>query len=459
MSETVSTKWARFITGIKYEDLPEAVVSRAKDLFLDHLGIQIGISVMPWCKAVFQYVKDMNVPGKVPVMNYGFRTHPEFASLANGTFAHGFEMDDWYPQGAGHPGCVAVPSAMAYAEEIGGGGKDAIVGTVIGYEIISRLARGMGQSLIHDRGVHATSAEGVFGATGVAARMLGLTEAEAVHAFGLAASHAGGVMEFARTGGEVKRYHAGLACSSGGRCAQLAKCGLTAPPTAIEGKRGVLQALTNKYDVEVLTSGLGQEYRIFEVGIKAHAAPADMHPMLEGARAVMDKNRLKAEDVKEVELGVHNGAMWHLGSVGPRPKDVTEAQFSVHFGIAMNLVKGENTFAVIMDQKEKGFRDPEVLAMADKVKMVVDEETERLYPKVRQARVTIRTNDGREFSELAVSCKGMPDKPMTKKELEAKFRGLATLVLPASRVEQIVQMAGELEKLDKLSRLTSLCVA
>ena len=57
---------------------------------------------------------DMNLPGKIPLVNYGFRTHPEFPSLANATFAHGLELDDWHPRARAML-AAAVPVAMAFA--------------------------------------------------------------------------------------------------------------------------------------------------------------------------------------------------------------------------------------------------------------------------------------------------------------------------------------------------------
>ncbi|MFH1087361.1 MAG: MmgE/PrpD family protein [Chloroflexota bacterium] len=459
MSQTVSQEFARFTVHTKFQDLPGEVVARAKDLILDGLGVQIAGSTLPWCQSVYRYVVDMKVPGQVPVVNHGFRTHPEFASMANATFAHSLEMDDWFPPAPAHPGCVALPVALAYVEDMGGGGKEAVLATVIGYEIILRIALAAGTSFVRDRAVHETSAEGVFGAAAIAARMFRLSEAETVHALGLAASHASGVMEYARTGGEVKRYHAGLAASAGGRCALLARNGLTAPPTAIEGKRGALQALSNSFDVAKLTAGLGSDYLILGTAVKFYATAANLHPPLEGARALVEKHGLKLQDIQEVELGMDSRSMWHVGSAGPRPKDATEAQFSAHFGIALALVKGSNSFATYEEQARKGFKDPEVLAMADKVKLVVDEEVDRTYPDIRQARVTIRTKDGRSFSQMAVNCKGMPQNPLTRAELESKFRGFASLALPASQVDQIVESVARLEKLDGISTLSRLCLA
>ena len=139
-----------------------------------------------------------------------------------------------------------------------------------------------------------------------------------------------------------------------------------------------------------------------------------------------------------------------------QPADITGAQFSGAFGIALRLLKGGNQF---LDYTTENLRDPEILGLAKKVRFVINEELEKLPAGSAPARVTIRLTDGTHHTAQVDYAKGTVQNPMTSEELQAKFRGLASMVLPADRVEKIVQTAGELEELDNIHELGTLLVA
>ena len=58
----------------------------------------------------------------------------------------------------------------------------------------------------------------------------------------IAASMGAGLLEANRSGGTVKRAHCGWAAHAGVGAAELARAGLTGPPTVLEGRFGFLQA-------------------------------------------------------------------------------------------------------------------------------------------------------------------------------------------------------------------------
>ncbi len=62
----------------------------------------------------------------------------ENAAFVNGTFGHGFEMDDVYAAALAHPGPAVVPAALAIAERDGCSGKDLLLAVVAGYEVMGR---------------------------------------------------------------------------------------------------------------------------------------------------------------------------------------------------------------------------------------------------------------------------------------------------------------------------------
>src|SRR5712691_11899645 len=96
-------------------------------------------------------------------------------------------------------------------------------------------------SVFFERGLHATSSCGAVGAAVAVAMLRGQDEAGIASAAGIAASMGVGLLEANRTGGTVKRVHCGWAARCGVAAADLARHGLTGPPTVLEGRFGFLQ--------------------------------------------------------------------------------------------------------------------------------------------------------------------------------------------------------------------------
>jgi hypothetical protein len=94
-------------------------------------------------------------------------------------------------------------------------------------------------SVFFERGPHATSICGAVGA---------------------AASMGAGLLEANRTGGTVKRVHCGWAAHCGVAAADLARHGLTGPPTVMEGRFGFLQAFCgDRAHPDAVVRGLGTD--------------------------------------------------------------------------------------------------------------------------------------------------------------------------------------------------------
>ena len=116
MNET--QQLAQFVTETRFSDLSSEVVEKAKGLILDQLGCQLAFAFLPWNQQIYQYVRGKGVAGgPCTVVYYGLKTGPEEAAFANGTFGHGFEMDDVEMITTSHPGVVVIPPALAVAAD------------------------------------------------------------------------------------------------------------------------------------------------------------------------------------------------------------------------------------------------------------------------------------------------------------------------------------------------------
>src|SRR6185503_13358789 len=99
--------------------------------------------------------------------------------------------------------------------------------------------------------------------------------------------------------------------------------------------------------------------------------------------------------------------------------------------VAVILVKGR---AGLAEFEDAAVRDPDVLALAGRVSYELDPAID--YPRQFVGDVEVTLADGRVLRERQDRPRGGPDAPLTRSELEAKFRGNAGLVLPPEQVER-----------------------
>jgi 2-methylcitrate dehydratase PrpD len=453
MNET--RELAKFFTELRFQDLPAQVVEKAKGLIIDQFGCQLAFATLPWNKAVYQYTRNKNSASlQSTVVYYGLKTSAEDAAFANAVFGHGFEMDDTEMLTASHPGVAVIPSALAMGETRIITGKEFITAVVTGYDAM--LRPGIAARAMMMRGFHSTGVGGPLGSAAAAGKILGFDTDTMVNALGIAASESSGITEYAISGGSVKRMHAGFAASSGVRAALLANLGITGPTAALEGKKGFCRVFSDECSMAELTKDLGKEYRIMLTGNKPYCCCAGQHTVIDAGENLKKKYNLDPEDIQEVIIEQRPREAINLGNI-IIPEDIISAQFSARFGLALRLVKGSNGY---QDYNEKNIKDPQILDLVRKMKYLPDEKCEKLkIDDGGPALVTIKLKNGTTYVEQVNYARGSIQNPMNLQELEDKFRGLTSTILPARRIETIIQTVRKLEEVNNINRLASLLVA
>ena len=445
---------AGFLAGLTFGDLSEAVVAKAEDLILDQLGIALGASTKPWSVGVYKYVQSLGGPAESTIAGYGDRVRADSAAFANATFGHGFEMDDTYLPANSHVGAVVVPTALALAERDLIDGRSLLLAVVAGYEAMGRVGVAIAPSCL-SRGFHPTSVTGPIGAAAAASKVLGFDSELMLNAIGIASSHSSGVTEYTQTGGSLKRIHAAIAASGGIRAAFLAQTGITSPPTILEGKKGLCRAFSDTFYPEKLTSNLGKDFVVADMSYKFHCCNYFIQAALDATGKIVKEHHIKPDDIEQIIMGTCKHGVALVGTI-VEPKDLTGAQFSAPFSIAMCVVKGSNG---PLDYNEKNLKDPDIRELGKKVRLEVDSEIEATFPAKRGARVTIKLKDGASYAVKLEGPKGSPDNPMTRAEVQDKFRNLACAVLPTARAEEIITMTAGLRDLKNIATLCKLLVA
>jgi 2-methylcitrate dehydratase PrpD len=120
------------------------------------------------------------------------------------------------------------------------------------------------------------------------------------------------------------------------------------------------------------------------------------------------------------------------------------------------LRDGELGFSAAHDKAR--MRDPAVLALRERVRLVPDPSLTRALPP-RQAIVEIETRDGRRLREHTRAVRGTPDNPMDRHEVEAKADGLLAPVLGAERARALAAEVWRLERVTSARALRPLLQA
>src|SRR5918995_1636091 len=174
VTRTATTReLASFLSGLRFEDLPDEVVERTKELFLDWAASALaGKNARP-VRILKRSTETMGpAEGPSEILVSRRRTSPLFAALVNGAASHVVEQDDLHNASVFHPATVVFPAALAAAAAV--------------------------------------------------SHLLGADEEVMLHALGSAGTQAAGLWEFLRYAADSKQLHTAKAASDGLLAAYLA---------------------------------------------------------------------------------------------------------------------------------------------------------------------------------------------------------------------------------------------
>jgi 2-methylcitrate dehydratase PrpD len=126
-----------------------------------------------------------------------------------------------------------------------------------------------------------------------------------------------------------------------------------------------------------------------------------------------------------------------------------DAMLSAHYAAAAILHDRQLTLAQFAAGR---YDDPELRRFAAES---VDVSADPALTGV-QARVDAETADGKTFSVRCDHARGSPENPLTRAQIESKFRTYAQARLPKPRVDEIVATVSRLEDLTAATRLMEL---
>jgi len=438
-SAAPSARLAEHVLGLRASDIPDATRAKAVTLLLDALGNGLFGAAQRGPGLVREQTRARYREGPALVWADGSRLDAAGAAMANAAGAHGFELDDYLPAGKTHAGAVIVPVALAVADERTSG-EELVTAIVAAYDVVGRVSLAMGAASARQRGWHITGLTGPFGAVAAAGRLLGLDHDQLVSAFGVAASCAAGTFAFSAEGAMTKCLHAARAAEAGIEAVRLAAHGFAGPTRGLDAEDGgILRAVSDAPALGRLTEELGSRFDVDGIAVKPYACCGSIHSSIDAVLA-MRRAGLSADDVEEMVVSNSRSVLLQCGFEYRGGGGALEAQMSMQYSLAAALLDGAVGVSQFEDRRRE---DPELLALARRVRFEVDPGIDAVYPREFPARVQVVRRSGETLDESVAAPLGMPERPLGRAEVAAKFRELTRDLLDdvgRKRIEAAVEL-------------------
>jgi 2-methylcitrate dehydratase PrpD len=425
----LTMRFAQHVATLRYEDLPEDVVGKAKLIIRDGIGNQVAASgIAEPAARMVELVREWGGAPESTVVGYGIKVPAPHAALCNAMMGHGVELDDAHGTGLIKSGSVLMPSVFAIAEKTHSSGREIIAAVVAAYDMAVRIARAINPGH-RQRGYHTTGTVSVFGAAAACARLLGCSVEQIASALGLAGIQSAGIQAFLDDSCMAKPFSPGKSAFNGVIAALMASRGFTGPKKVLESREGFLNAFTSAVDEKMLDNALGKHFSIMEVGFKPHAACRYAHGPLDLAQAMYREDGVRLADVEGVNVGMSELAI-RQASKSPCA-NLNVAMGSTEFGVALALTLGANG----LREYWQGFKMQEVHdAAARRVKLRAEPE---FGLGGRQAMLEIKLANGKTLRRRQEEPKGEPTNPLSPEELERKFYGMTGMVADDATARRI----------------------
>jgi 2-methylcitrate dehydratase PrpD len=442
---------ARWAANVRWEDLRPELQAKVEDHVLDTLGVMCAGLDTPHALAAQRAVRAWNGTAESTVVGRGWRLPAPQAAFLNAFHARAQTFDDTFDEGPVHPGSAVVSAALACAEAAGASGALFLAGVAAGYEVATRVSAAV-SPWHYQAGFHTTGTCNVFGACAAAGRILGLDPDAMVEALGLAGQGAGGLRQYQVDGSMADTSLDGArAAQAGVMAAHLRAAGLPGARGILDGPWGFCRVMAPQADLARLDRDLGTVYAFAATALKPFPTCRFTHGPIEALLDLRRRHDLEPEAIREVTIATFKQSV----EVADQPdiRSRLDAILSHQYAAALALATGR----IDPDRMaETALADPEVRALAARVRVAHDPRLDAAYPARWPHRVTVTLQDGRAFTAQSEHPPGGQANPLSPEQIAAKFRSLAAPILGGEQAERLLAGARSLDATPDVRGLTPL---
>jgi len=427
----VMTTLSTYMSGAAARALPPPVVEKTKFMILDTLAAMISGADLPPGRFAIQFARAYGGNPVCTVVGSPVRCGPIEAALANGILAHSDETDDTHPPSQSHPGCAAVPAALAVGEKFGIDGTRFLRSVALGYDVGTRITATLGKleyMFESHRSTHGIA--GTFVAAASAGCAASLNAKQMQWLLSYTAQEASGLASWQRDTEHIEKAFdfGGMPARNGVTAALLVQAGGTGVDDIFSGTDNFFQGFVPKNNPAMLVDGLGQRFEIMRTDIKKWTIGAPIQAPMDALDTLIKREKFSAGQVKQVVVRVATDEAAIVNN-----REIPD--INLQHLLAVMLVDKTATFKSVHDAAR--MKDPAVLRERAKIQLVPDAALQKLMPQ-RTAIVEVTLMDGRTVSERVGTVRGTAANPMTRDEVVAKARDLVVPVLGQGTFQTLV---------------------
>jgi len=437
---------AEFAATLSYDDIPERTREHCKNLIMDALACAVAGHRGEETAQLAALASGLAQSTEASVIG-GDRLSLAGATLLNGYLVTAVTMCDVHRATMTHVTPEIVPPALAISERENSSGRDLLVAIAAGCEVTTRIGIGLDYPAFRARGWHGPGIIGPFGAAAAVGALLDFDADTMARAFGLAGSQAAGT--FAAWGTPTVKFHQCRGALSGLMAALLAQQDFVATREFLTAKDGGLyNAYVNGGNPDLATADLGRHWELEQIALRLWPSATLIQGMNTALFDLLQKHKIDAARADKVSIALSDSAFKMHGGFNTY-KAKFEALLSAHYTAAVILHDRALTLAQF---EPKRYDDPKLRAFAAaKIEVHPDAAIAG-----SQAKVDVAMEDGATFSARCEHPLGAFENPLSRAQVEQKFRTYATGVLPDAHVADVIKAVNRLEDFGSVRKLLDL---
>ena len=437
---TVAEDVGTWVEALQYEDLPPAVVAKAKRVLLDTIGCALGAVDAEPVRFAQQAVFLQGGNPRSTLIGLGRKVSCDQAAFLNGMAIRYLDYNDYAAMGDPNHCSINVAPALAVAEMRNMTGKDLLLGITVGHEVQLRLrdaTAGGKQSRGWDVGTITTN----YASAAVAGKLLGLSAVQIANAMAIAGAHGNTLAEVRGgallSGGEMtpsKGTADPMSARNGTFAALLAQEGLTYPLTIFEGVFGFGKKVTGELREDILRERQG-DFQILKSCTKMWPCFVYGQAPIAAALEVRGKG-LKPEEIESITVPLSGGGYENQQAYQGEITAREHADHSVPYVVARALLDGAVT---VDDFEERRFREPRAVALVHKVTLRAEPSLTSEGREAMGAHVEVKLQSGAVLRAEVPHPPGSMRNPASDAALLKKFMSLAEKPLGKGRAESAAE--------------------
>jgi 2-methylcitrate dehydratase PrpD len=399
--------------SLRWADIADEARARAKTFLHDSLAVGVAGRNAAHADAVLAIAQgwgrgdDAGVLGRPDV-----RLPAASAAFVNAFQIHGQEYDCVHEPAVLHP--MATVLAALLAEAARGEAVDGerfLTAIVAGVDVALTLGIAAPGALKFFRPATA----GIFGCVAAIAALRAMPREQALDAFGHALALVSGTMQAHVEGKPALPLQVANAARGSLLAIDLARNGMPGVARPLDGPFGYFALMEEREALGPALAQLGQGHRICEVSWKPFPTGRAGHGGIVAAQQLRDEQGLTADNLESFDY--HAPPLIHrlVGRPARTGMEPGYARLCMQYLVALTLLRGTVS---LPDFEQAALNDPAVLALAERVRVIPDDNPD--MAAFVPARATARTRDGRVLALAVTAQLGSPGWPLSEAQHAAK---------------------------------------